>query len=192
VAARSRDPCAKKNLALTYKCPSPTAVVGTARRAPRASTAPSKRHPFATHAIMSEVTEQQIREFYQQKALIEALERTQAGLKQQLAAETDLAQVMAALSFSADGPLRQGDIPCPSSNKRRGRSTSDENEGSPLPTRHRNARQGASSYSKRPTPLPQPAQQERVPRCGGEGGGLGARNFMQVLQVMQVSLVNVL
>lgn len=174
--------------------PLPDAVRWNRRRAPRASTAPSKRHPFATHAIMSEVTEQQIREFYQQKALIEALERTHAGLKQQLAVETDLAQEMAALSFSADGPLRQGDIPCPSSNKRRGRSTSDENEGSPLPTRHRNARQGASSYSKRPTPLPQPAQQERVgtARCGGEGGGLGARNFMQVLQVMQVSLVNVL
>ena len=184
---------AKKNCALTYKCPSPTAVVGTARRAPRASTAPSKRHPFATHAIMSEVTEQQIREFYQQKALLEALERTQAGLKQQLAVETDrLAQEMATLSFSADGPLHQGVIPCPNSKKRRGKSTSDEDEGSPLPTRHRNARQGASSYSKRPTPLPQPAQQERVPRCGGEGGGLGARNFMQVLQVMQVSLVNVL
>ena len=126
---------------------------------------------------MSEVTAEQIREFYQQKALIEALERTHAGLKQQLAAETDLAQVMAALSFSADGPLRQGDIPCPSSNKRRGRSTSDENEGSPLPARHchRNA-EGSSSYSKLPTPLSQPTQQERVPRCGGEGGGLGARN----------------
>ena len=115
------------------------------------------------------------------QATIDALLQTRACLEQQLAvARIDrLVQDMATLSLSVDKPRHQGVIQCSSSSskKRRGRSTSDENEGSPLPARHchRNA-EGSSSYSKLPTPLSQPTQQERVPRCGGEGGGLGARN----------------
>ena len=170
---------------------------------PRRDTAPRARRqhsaiqtpPLRTPNAMAEVTDEQIREYVQRQGLLDALLQTQADLQQQLADAADLAQEMAALSFIADGPLHNGVSPCTNRKKRRGGSKSDENEGSSHPLRHshRSARQGASPYSKRPTPLPQHAHQQRVPLCGAEqGGGLSARKVLQVLQVMKVSLVNIL
>jgi len=51
---------------------------------------------------MAEVTDEQIREYVQRQGLLDALLQTQADLQQQLADAADLAQEMAALSFTAD------------------------------------------------------------------------------------------
>ena len=105
-----------------YKCPlqSERFLVPGAR-------AP-KRHSAAT--TMAEVTEEQIREYVQMQATIDALRKTEAYL-QQLADTEELAQEMAALSFSAEPPLHSGNSPDTRRKKRRGGSMSDDGAGVP-------------------------------------------------------------
>ena len=104
-----------------YKCPlqSERFLVPGAR-------AP-KRHSAAT--TMAEVTEEQIREYVQMQATIDALRKTEAYLQQQLADTEELAQEMAALSFSAEPPLHSGNSPDTRRKKRRGGSMSDDGGG---------------------------------------------------------------
>ena len=107
-----------------YKCPlqSERFLVPGAR-------AP-KRHSAAT--TMAEVTEEQIREYVQMQATIDALRKTEAYL-QQLADTEELAQEMAALSFSAEPPLHSGNSPDTRRKKRRGGSMSDDGGGGGSP-----------------------------------------------------------
>ena len=78
---------------------------------------------------MAEVTEEQIREYVQMQATIDALRKTEAYLQQQLADTEELAQEMAALSFSAEPPLHSGNSPDTRRKKRRGGSMSDDGGG---------------------------------------------------------------
>ena len=81
---------------------------------------------------MAEVTEEQIREYVQMQATIDALRKTEAYL-QQLADTEELAQEMAALSFSAEPPLHSGNSPDTRRKKRRGGSMSDDGGGGGSP-----------------------------------------------------------
>ena len=88
-----------------------------------------KRHRHSAATTMAEATEEQIREYVQMQATIDALRKTEAYLQQQLADTEELAQEMAALSFSAEPPLHSSNSPDTRRKKRRGGRMSDDDGG---------------------------------------------------------------